>query len=140
MHKVLACTCALVLAGAAWADDEAKVTPGTYGLYADGTWDCSDSGGTYLGAVVIADLSYAFIYPDRTVGAYGKLNKDDWLDKPGFFILSGELKDKFGAVGMALRGPGENFEDLSDWSKNILQVVSTPESVFNCVQRRGPAS
>ncbi len=140
MGRRLATTLAalsLVLASQARSQDEPQITPGTYGLHANGTWDCSDSSGAYLGAVVIAGLSYAFIDPDGSVGTYGKLNRDDWLDKPAFFILSGALKDRFAAVGLSLRGPGDDFEDLSDWSKNVLQVVITPESFFQCAQRRG---
>lgn len=130
----------LALAGPAATQDAPQITPGTYGLFADGTWDCSDKNGDHLGTVVIADLSYAFIDPEGKIGNYGKLNRDDWLDKPAYFILGGALKDRFGAVGMSLRGPGANFEDLADWDKNVLQVVSTPEATFLCARRRGPAS
>ncbi len=87
---------ALALSGAVQAQDAPQNTPGTYRLTADGTWDCSDPNGNYLGAVVVAELGYAFINPDGTVGTYGKLNKDDWMDTPAFFILTGELKDRFG--------------------------------------------
>ena len=130
----------LILAGAVQAQDEPKITPGTHGLTADGTWDCNDANGNYLGAVVVAELSYAFINPDGTIGTYGKLNRDDWMDAPAFFILSGELKDKFGGLGMSLRGPSDRPEDFGDWGKLRLQVVITPETKFYCARRKGPVT
>lgn len=141
MLKYLLCTSvALALAGAAQAQDAPPMTPGTVGLTADGTWDCSDANGDYLGAVVIAELSYAFINPDGRVGAYGKLNRDDWMDAPAFFILNGELKDKFGGMGLSLRGPSDRPEDFSDWDKLELKVVVTAETMFYCARRKGPAT
>lgn len=136
-----AATLAIAMTQATLADTSTteQITPGSYGAFADGTWDCRDATGTYLGAVVIADLSYAFINPDQTVGTYGKLNKDDWIDMPAFFVLSGELKDRFGAMGMSINGPEGTRENMTDWSKNQLKVVITAEQIFYCDQRRGPA-
>ena len=107
MFRTFAATAlALTLASGLQAQESATEAPdtpvldgNTLGLFADGTWDCNDTAGDYLGAIVIADLSYAFINPDSTVGTYGKLNKDSWVDAPGFFVLSGEVKDRFGGVG-----------------------------------------
>lgn len=144
MTRYLAAVAAalIALAGAARSDTTSteQITPGTYGLTADGTWDCTDPAGDYLGAIVIADLSYAFINPDASVGTYGRLNKDSWVDAPGFFILSGEVKDRFGGVGMYVRGPLDNPEDLSDWAKLRLQVVITAEDFLQCSRRQGPAT
>ena len=39
---------------------EAKIA----GATADGTWDCADVDGAALGALVIADKTYAFIKPE----------------------------------------------------------------------------
>ncbi len=140
MFKFLFTTClAFATAGAVQAQDAPSQTPGTLGLTADGTWDCRDSTDDYLGAVVVADLSYAFINPDATVGGYGKLNKDDWLDAPGFFILSGELKERFAAVSLLLYGPTDNPNDFTDWDKLMLKVVVTPGIQFLCARRHGPA-
>lgn len=133
---------ALALSGAARSDTTTteQITPGTYGLTADGTWDCRDAGGTYLGAIVIAELSYALIGPDGAAKGYGRLNMDDWMDRPAFFILGGALKEEFGAVGMSMTGPIDRPEDFGDWSKLELKVVVSAENIFRCGLRRGPAT
>lgn len=136
---LLGASVALLIGDAAQAQDTPPLTPGTVGLSADGTWDCSDASDAYLGAVVIADLSYAFINPDGRVGTYGKLNRDDWMDAPAFFILSGELKDRFGGMGLSMNGPSDRPEDFSDWNKLRLKVVVTAETIFFCARRTGPA-
>jgi hypothetical protein len=137
----------MLLADAVHAQESAADEPDTpildgttLGLFADGTWDCNDSSGNYLGAIVVADLSYAFVNPDATVGTYGKLNKDDWTDAPAFFILTGELKDRFAAVGLSVKGPQGNPEDYTDRNKLLLQVVITAETKFFCSRRRGPVT
>lgn len=148
MFKFLASAAlALVLASAVQAQQSAADEPDTpimdgttLGLFADGTWDCRDIAGDYVGAIAVADLSYAFINPDQTIGTYGKLNKDDWVDAPGFFILSGEVKDRFGGIGMYVKGPLANPEDYTDRSKLRLQVVITAETFLQCVRRQGPAT
>ena len=89
---------------------------------------------------MIAELSYAFINRDGRVGAYGKLNQDDWMDTPAFFILSGELKDKFGGKGLSLNGTSDRPEDFSDWNKLRLKVVVIAETIFYCARRKGPAT
>ena len=140
MNKLIATTAfALVLAGSVLAQDSPNLDGNTLHLFADGTWDCRDSIGEYIGAVVIADLSYAFIGPDDAIGTYGKLNKDDWVDAPGFIILSGEVKDKFGGVGMYVRGPLDTPNDFKDHSKLRLQIVITEETYLQCARRTGPA-
>ncbi|MEO8244588.1 MAG: hypothetical protein ABI832_20030 [bacterium] len=131
---------ALVLADAAQAQDAPILDGTTLGLFADGTWDCRDSAGAYLGAIVVADLSYAFINPEGKVGTYGKLNKDDWVDAPGFIVLSNEVKDRFGGIGMYVKGPLANPEDYTDRSKLRLQVVITAETKLQCARRQGPAT
>ena len=140
MNKLIATTAfALALAGSVQAQDAPILDGTTLHLFADGTWDCRDSIGEYIGAVVVADLSYAFIGPDGAIGTYGKLNKDDWVDAPGYIILSGEVKDKFGGVGMYVKGPLDNPEDYTDPSKLRLQVVITEETFLQCARRTGPA-
>ena len=118
----------------------AQSTPGTHGLSADGTWDCNDSTGAYLGAIVVADLSYAFVNPDETVGTYGKLNKDVWLDAPAFFILNGELKDRFAGLGLSMVGPPDRPEDFVNWDMLRLQVVIAPGNIFYCARRKRPTT
>lgn len=116
--------------------DSPQTTPGVYGMYADGTYDCSDQSGTYLGAVVIADLTYAFIHADGSLGKSGKLNKDDWLDAPGFFVLSGELKDRFAVVGIMLQGPVGHESEFG--GETFLKAVITAEDRFLCDRRKRP--
>lgn len=131
---------ALFLADAGKAQDTPILDGTTLGLFADGTWDCNDAQGDYLGAIVVADLNYAFIGPDGTIGTYGKLNKDDWVDAPGFIILSGEVKDKFGGIGMYVKGPLDNPEDYTDHAKLRLQVVITADTKLQCARRNRPAT
>ncbi len=148
MFRTFAATAlALTLAGGLHAQETGAEEPdtpvldgNTLGLFADGTWDCRGSAGDYLGAIVIADLSYAFIYPDSTIGTYGKLNKDGWVDAPGFFVLSGEVKERFGGIGMYVKGPLANPFDFTDQAKLRLQVVITAEDLLQCARRQGPAS
>ena len=111
-----------------------KITPGTAGMYADGTYDCSDKSSTYLGAIVIADLSYAFIHADGSLGNYGKLNKDDWLVAPRFFVLSGELSDRFAVVGLLLQGPVGHESEFG--GETFLKAVITDEDKFLCSRRK----
>ncbi len=148
MFKLLATAAlALVLADTVQAQQTAAEEPdtpildgNTLGLFADGTWDCNDAAGNYLGAIVVADLSYAFINPDATVGKYGKLNKDTWVDAPGFIIPSGEVKDRFGGIGMIVKGPLEHPEDYRDRNKLRLQIIITAETFLQCARRQGPAT
>lgn len=133
-------TLTLTLSDAGHAQDTPILDGTTLGLFADGTWDCKDSAGTYLGAVVVADLSYAFINADGSIGKYGKLNKDDWVDAPGFIVLSGEVKDRFGGIGMYVKGPLANPEDYTDRSKLRLQIVITADSKLQCARCQGRAT
>ena len=130
----------LVLTNAGQAQDTPILDGTTLGLFADGTSDGKDSAGDYLAAIVVADLSYAFINPDGRVGTYGKLNKDDWVDAPGFIVLGGEVKDKFRGIGMYVKGLLSNPEDYSDREKLRLQVVITAETFLQCARRQGPVT
>ena len=131
---------ALALAGTVHAEG-VKGNPDAIGIAADGTWDCNDASGTYLGAIVVAELSYAFISPDGAVGSYGKLNKDeDWADLPAFVVIGGELKNRFGVVGIVMNGPVDNPMDYSDPDKLVLKAVITDKNLFFCDRRKGPAA
>jgi hypothetical protein len=86
-------------------------------------------------------------YPAPTVAefctavlTYGKLNKDDWVDAPGFIILSGEVKDRFGGIGMYVKGPLGNPEDNTERDKLRLQVVITADTFLQCARREDPAT
>ena len=76
MIKLLAAaTFGMVLANPAHSE-EIESNTCNIGLTADGTWDCIATFDACLGAIVVADLSYAFIDPNGKVGTYGKLHKD----------------------------------------------------------------
>lgn len=140
MFKLLATAAvALVLSSAAQAEGvehDANIP----GLTADGTWDCNDASGAYLGAVVIADKSYAFVDADGAVGSYGKLSQVPYGEAPSFVVLGGALKEKLGVVAMHVQGPPGREMDFSDWSKLVLYVAVTDTNKFQCVQRRGSAT
>ncbi len=139
MFKLLATAAvALVLSSAAKAEDE--LDSNIPGVTADGTWDCNDTSGTYLGAIVIADRSYAFVDADGTVGSYGKLNQVSYGAAPSFVVLGGALQEKLGVVAMHVQGPPGHEMDFSDWSKLVLYVAVTDTNKFQCVQRRGSAT
>ena len=141
MFKYLATAAfALVLVNPVQAEETVKGNADALGIAADGTWDCNDAAGTYLGAIVVADLSYAFISPEGAVGTYGKLNKDVWLDAPAFFILNGELKDRFAGLGLSMVGPPDRPEDFVNWDMLRLQVVIAPGNIFYCARRKRPTT
>ncbi len=130
----------LALASGLHAEDTAhQLDANITGLTADGAWDCNDDAGNYLGAIVVADLSYAYIGPDGAVGTYGKLNVDSYSET-AFVLLGGALKEKFGAIGMSMTGPLGDPMDYSDWSKVILNVIITEKNIFHCARRQGPAT
>ena len=80
----------------------------------DGTWDCKDQQGANTGAVVIADISYAFIKADGRLGGYGKLFRlTDNFHLPHFAMISGYMKDELHSLGIGLRGPRDSNHDLS---------------------------
>jgi hypothetical protein len=112
---------------------------GIRGVTADGTWDCPDSSGTYLGAIVLADETYAFIKPDGLFGSYGTLfrNSAD-LDLPAFSVVDGDLKDVLGAPALALLGPRENTLDFT--GELFLYLVIDDVTSFQCVRRVRPGA
>jgi hypothetical protein len=65
VHKyALTASVAWFFVGAAEAQAVPPPTPRTLGLSALGKWDCCDANGAHVGAVVIFELSNAFINPD----------------------------------------------------------------------------
>ena len=94
----------LVLLPQAWALAE---TLPYYEVTANGTWDCQDPAGSYTGTVVLAEDTYAFLKGDGRLSGYGKLHLlsfDTYL--PNFAIISGPLKEEFGAEEWAWRAQG----------------------------------
>lgn len=85
-----------------------------YEVTINGTWDCRDPAGTFMGTLVLADESYAFMKTDGRLHGYGKLKLLSFdTHLPNFASLSGPLKDEFGAGGGGMAGPREDFEEIS---------------------------
>ena len=55
------------------------------------------------------------------------------MDVPAFVELDGELKNRFGVVGLSLLGANGRPEDYT--GDTILQAVITPETRFFCGRR-----
>jgi hypothetical protein len=110
-----------------------------FGVTADGAWDCKDNNGVNIGAVVVADTSYAFIKPDGKVGPYGQLKQvaQADVDLPNFVALSGPLKDDIGAIGLSMRGPKGHTEDTS--GELFLNIIVTENNLIECTIRKAPA-
>jgi hypothetical protein len=108
------------------------------GVTADGTWDCADTAGSNIGAVVIANASYAFILPDGKVAPYGSLKTYGLEDQllPAFVILDGYLKDEMAAVGMTMTGPPGNEHDYS--GEHFLKLVISETELVFCARRKSP--
>ncbi|MEJ0012527.1 MAG: hypothetical protein WDM94_07860 [Bauldia sp.] len=107
---------------------------------ADGHWDCKDPNGAGVGAVVLADKSYAFIKADGKLAGYGKLFLiRENFDLPHFAILDGHLKDEVHALGIGMRGPRGHQHDLSgDLFVNIiLSADGQGKDDWECVRRGG---
>jgi hypothetical protein len=113
---------------------------GITGATADGAWDCKDDAGAFIGTVVVADTSYAFIAPDGKVGEYGKLHQvgEADFDLPHFVVLGGDLKDVVGASGLGLTGPKGNNHDLS--GELFLIVIIADGNTPYCRRRVAAAS
>jgi hypothetical protein len=107
----------------------------------DGTWDCKDQHGTNTGAVVIADISYAFTKADGRLGGYGKLFRiTDNFDLPHFAVISGYMKDELHSLGIGLRGPRDNNHDLSGeiFVNVILSADGHGADDWECRRRERP--
>lgn len=105
----------------------------------DGAWDCTDPQGTYTGAIVIADVSYAFIRADGRLGGYGALFRlTDNFDLPHFAVISGYLKDELHSLGIGMRGPRDNPHDLSGeiHVNLILSADGAGKDDWDCERRK----
>lgn len=112
---------------------------GIFGITADGTWDCKDNSGAYLGAIVLADETYAFLKPDGLFGTYGTLMKlTENTHLPQFAIIDGYLKDELGASALALQGPREDIHDMT--GELFLFIAIAVDKQFECVRRMRPAA
>jgi hypothetical protein len=107
---------------------------GIFGVTADGTWDCADKSGTYLGAIVVADETYAFIKPDGLFGTYGRMMKlTENTHLPHFAVINGYLKDVLAVPALALQGPPEDIHDMT--GELFLSMVLPNGAEYQCVRR-----
>lgn len=130
---------ALCLALLAQAPALAETLP-FYEVNANGTWDCRDPAGTFMGTVVLAEDTYALLEADGRLVGYGKvhfLSFDTHL--PNFAMLSGPLKDEFGAGGGGVSGPREDYENLSGELFLTIAVTTVRENNWYCTGRHAPA-
>jgi hypothetical protein len=100
----------------------------------------SRPGGLLYGTVVLAEESYAFLKGDGRLSGYGKLHLlsfDTYL--PNFAIISGPLKDEFGAGGVGVAGPRDDYEDISGELFLTVAVATTRDKSWYCTGRHAPA-
>ena len=106
---------------------------------ADGTWDCEDGAGTGIGAVVIANETYAFVMPAGPLGGYGQLHGlTDGPRVPTFVVMDGYLKDELGVHGASMGGP--KGDDQNYAGELFLRLVITDENKLECTRRQAPAA
>jgi hypothetical protein len=134
---VALCVAAVSLAASA---SPAKVLPLRFVTY-DGTWDCEDAVQTQVGALVVADKTYAFIQPDGKLGGYGQLSLIDGdFHLPKYLVASGYLKDDMKIIGLAMRGPKDNYEYI-DGELYVFGVVGPDDKQgWYCTRRGGRAN
>ena len=105
----------------------------SYDVTANGT------GGTFMGTLVIAEETYAWMKTDGRLGGYGKLKLLSFdTHLPNFALLSGPLKDEFGAGGGGMAGPRDNFEDISGELFMLVAVAPKREDNWYCTGRHKP--
>lgn len=110
-----------------------------YDVTINGTWDCRDRAGTFLGTLVLAEESYAWLKTDGRLGGYGKLKMLSFdTHLPNFVLISGPLKDEFGAGGGGMAGPRDDFEDISGELFITLAVSPRREDAWYCTGRHLP--
>jgi hypothetical protein len=81
---------------------------------ADGTWDCKDATGARVGALVVADTTYAFLSTEGKVAGYGTIRLVDGdFHLPKYTVMSGHLKDEKKVFGLTMRGPKEDVENFN---------------------------
>lgn len=130
--------CLAALAGLPCTQALAQPLP-LYEVTANGAWDCRDPGGKFLGTMVIAEETYAWLKTDGRLGGYGKIKIlafDTHL--PNFALLSGPLKDEFGAGGGGMAGPRDDFEDMSGELFLLIAVAPKREDNWYCTGRHAP--
>lgn len=105
---------------------------------ADGTWDCKDETGARVGAIVVADTTYAFIKTDGTMAGYGTIRLVDGdFDLLKFTTMSGYLKDEMKVLGLTMRGPKNDPENFNGeiYLNGVLGFDGTHD--WDCARRGG---
>lgn len=107
----------------------------------DGTWDCKDDAGGPTGTIVLADTAYAFIKTDGKLGGYGKFSSIDGdFHFPKFVVTSGPLKEEMKVIGLAVRGPENDPENLNSELYLFGVVGFDAKQHWDCVRRGGRAN
>jgi hypothetical protein len=111
-----------------------------YEVTLNGTWDCRDPEGTFMGTIVVAEETYAWLKTDGRLSGYGKLKLLSFdTHMPNFAMISGPLKDEFGAGGGGIAGPRDDYEDISGELFLTVAVAPTREKSWYCTGRHAPA-
>ncbi len=119
----------------AWAE-----TLPYYDVTANGTWDCRDPAGKFMGTIVLAEETYAFMKTDGRLGGYGKVHLLSFdTQMPNFALISGPLKDDFGAGGVGLTGPRDNYEEISGELFLTVAVTTDRTQSWYCTGRHAPS-
>jgi hypothetical protein len=107
----------------------------------DGTWDCKDDAGVRTGTVVLADTAHAFIKTDGKLGGYGKFSAIDGdFHFPKFVVTTGYLKDEMKVIGLSIRGPANDPENLNGELFLFGVVGIDGKHHWDCVRRGGRAN
>jgi hypothetical protein len=131
---------ALCLALAAASSASAAILPLRL-FTVDGTWDCKDAAGTRVGAIVVADTTYAFVKPDGKVAGYGKLDLIDGdFDLLKYTVMSGHLKDEMKVLGLTTRGPKNDKENFNGELHLNGVIGFDGKQDWDCVRRGGRAN
>jgi hypothetical protein len=131
--------CLAALAAFTLPDVALAETPPFYERTANGTWDCRDPGGKFVGTIVLAEETYAFLKTDGSVAGYGKLRLlDADTHLPNFAVISGPLKDEMGSGAVGLTGPREDYEDFSGELFLVVAVSTDRNQSLYCTGRPAP--
>lgn len=131
---------ALCLAVGAVSPSSAAVPPLRF-FTVDGTWDCKDDAGARTGTIVLVEEAYAFIKTDGKLGGYGKISDMEGdFHLPKFTVTGGYLKEEMKAIGLAMRGPHNDPEDLNSEFYLFVVVGLDGKQHWDCTRRGGRAN
>jgi len=110
-----------------------------YERTADGTWDCRDPAGRFVGTLILAQETYALMKTDGRLAGYGQLRLlDADTMMPNFAVISGVLKDEMGSGAVGLTGPRENYEEISGELFLVVAVSTNRNESWYCTGRHAP--